>query len=107
VRNLDVNRALRNVLMTLQADPQRYRCFGVYWWPMKALLRQQFGQQQLYMLGKYEDPEVAALVPDLSLTQMLAAAFEEYGQNLRYGPDGRTTAPNGEPVTIFDADAGL
>lgn len=38
---------------------------------------------------------------------MLRAAFEEYGQNVRYGQDGRTTAPNGEPVVIFDEDAGL
>lgn len=103
----DIDRALRNVLMTLQSTPQRYRCFGVYWWPIKAILRKQFGPEQLYLLGKYEDPETAALVPNLGLSDMLRAAFEEYGQNVRYGQDGRTTAPNGEPVVIFDEDAGL
>ena len=106
---MDIQGALRNVLQQIQAEPKRYKLFGVYWWPMKALLRRAgYGQAQLYMLGTYQDPVTAALVPAMNLPDTLAAAFEEYGQNARYPhADGRAESPDGELVTIFDEDAGI
>ncbi|WP_431860171.1 hypothetical protein [Azospirillum sp.] len=106
---MDVHAALRNVLQQLQADPQRYRWFGVWWWPVKALLKRAgYGPDQLYMLGSYQDPETAALVPSEGLEATLRAAFEEYGSNARFGrPGGRVEGPDGELVTIYDEDAGL
>ncbi|HET8550880.1 MAG TPA: hypothetical protein VFM97_00200 [Gammaproteobacteria bacterium] len=104
----DVREAMRNVLAVLQADPRHYRNFGVYWWPVKALLRRFYTRDNLYMLGMFEDPDVAALVPNLGLQDMLAAAFEEYEQNARLGlASAEVEAPNGETVTIYDPDAGL
>ena len=32
---IDVPFAMRNVLQQLQQEPQRYKLFGVYWWPVK------------------------------------------------------------------------
>ena len=104
----NIERALRNILATLQVEPRRYRCFGVYWWPVKALLRRRFGVDQLYMLGRYEDPHTAAMVPELGLVDMLTEALVEYAQNYTLrGCDGYVEAPDGEHVTIFDEDAGV
>jgi hypothetical protein len=36
------------------------------------------------MLGSYQDATTAALVPKAGLEDTLAAAFQEYGQNVRY-----------------------
>ena len=106
---IDVDAAFRNIVAELQAEPQRYRLFGVYWWPVKALLKAAgYGQDQLPMLGPYVDADSAGRVPALGLEAMLRAAFEEYGFNARYPrPGGIVEDPDGELVRIFDADAGL
>lgn len=106
---IDVPAALRNVVQQLQEEPQRYRLFGVWWWPVKAVLKRAgYGPAQLYMLGNYQDPETAAQVPQASLDDTLRAAFEEYAANAAYPhPDGRAEAPDGELVTIWDQDAAL
>lgn len=106
---MDVAQALRNTVAQLQQDPGRYKWFGVWWWPVKAMLKRAgYGPDQLYMLGGYEDAEVAAMVPPAGVEATLRAAFEEYGQNARYPhPDGRAENPDGELVTIWDQDAGL
>jgi hypothetical protein len=99
---------LRSALQQLQAEPGRYKLFGVYWWPIKAMLRQQFGKDQLYMLGTYQDGETAGLVPAMGLDDMISAAAEEYAQNATFPhPSGEVETPDGELVTIFDEDAGL
>ncbi|MBI1207434.1 MAG: hypothetical protein GC191_09135 [Azospirillum sp.] len=107
--SIDAPAALRNILQQLQAEPQRYKLFGIYWWPVKALLRRAgYGPDQLYMLGRYHDPVTGAMVPPLGLTAMLEAAFEEYGRNARYPhADGLVENPDGELVTVFDEDAGF
>lgn len=103
-----IDRFLWNALAALQAAPERYRLFGVWWWPVKALLRARFGQAQLHLLGKYEDAVTAAEVPRADLSDTLVAAIEEYGHNLRYGAGaGQVYTPDGELVTIYDEDAGL
>lgn len=104
---MDAGKALRNILAILQDNPIRYRCFGVYWWPVKRMLRERFGPSQLYLLGNYEDADGASRVPALSDQAMLVAALEEYALNVRYSL-GRNTVvdPEGEPYTLIDTDAG-
>jgi hypothetical protein len=72
------------------------------------LKRSGYGPDQLYMLGAYQDPEAAAMVPKAGLEDTLRAAFTEYGQNARYPHlDGRVENPDGELVTIWADDAGI
>lgn len=105
----DPAQAFRNIVQQLQVDPGRYKLFGIYWWPVKALLKRAgYGPDQLYMLGSYQDPETAALVPAMTLAETLKAAFLEYGQNARYPREsGHVEGPDGEVVVIYDEDAGL
>ncbi len=106
---IDVPSAPRNVVQQLQAEPQCYRLFGVWWWPMKAILKRAgYGPAQLYMLSSYQDRETASQVPRASLDDTLREAFEEYPQNAAYRHRaGRAEAPDGELVTIWDQDAAL
>jgi hypothetical protein len=106
---IDVHATLRNVVQQLQDDPRRYRCFGIYWWPVKALLKRAgYGPDQLYMLGGYQDPDTAGLVPHLGLQDTMRAALAEYGQNLRFPhPDGMVEDADGEMVQLWDEDAGF
>ncbi len=103
----DPKMALRNILATLQQEPSRYRLFGVYWWPVKRLLKAAgYTRENLYLLGDYDDPETAALVPPAGLQATLRAALAEYGENARYGRGGGwVEAPDGEIVQISDCDA--
>ena len=82
---------LAAAMQQLQQEPQRYKLFGIYWWPVKALLKRAgYGPDQLFLLGDYQDAAVAARVPKGSLEDTLTWAFEEYGQNARYPhPDGQ------------------
>lgn len=104
---LDVPAALRSILLLLQADPTRYQRFGIYWWPVKALLRAAgYTRENLSLLGDYMDPETAAMVPPGDLRATVTAALEEFGQNSRYPrPMGVVENADGELVTIRDEDA--
>ena len=106
---IDVRTTLRNVLQSLQDEPQRYKLFGIYWWPIKAFLKRMgYGPEQLYMLGDYQDATTAALVPKMDLADTMGAALEEYGRNARYPhPGGVVEDPDGEMVLIYDEDAAL
>lgn len=106
---IDVQQAFRNVMQLLQQQPRRYKLFGIYWWPIKTMLRDAgYGPDQLYMLGEYQDPGTAALVPPMPMMETLAAACREYAHNARYGrPGGVVEDPDGEMVTIYDEDAGI
>lgn len=108
MNHIDVDTALRNTLQQLQADPVRYRLFGVYWWPIKALLKRAgYGPDQLFMLGDYQDAGTAALVPKMDLHDTLQVAFEEYAQNAAYPhSDGTVEDPDGDMVLVIDEDAG-
>ena len=106
---IQVEEAFRNVVQQLQAEPRRYKLFGVYWWAIKALLRGAgYDKDQLYMLGDYRDPAVAELVPPMPLEETLAEAFEEYRFNAQYPRSGgMVESPDGELVKLYDEDAGL
>lgn len=104
-----IEKAMRNVLQLLQTEPAAYKRFGIYWYPVKALLRRYYTQDNLYLLGNYEDADGASRVPKLPLAELLAAAFEEYSQNtaLADGQPGKVFDAEGEPYSIYDEDAGL
>jgi hypothetical protein len=105
---MNVELALHNTLQQLQVNPARYRLFGIYWWPVKALPRQQgYGPEQCFLLGAYEDPMTTALVPPRSTEETLAAAFAEYGQHAAYPhSSGMVEDADGEMVYLLDEDAG-
>lgn len=105
---MDVQAALRNTLQQLQEEPGRYRLFGIYWWPIKALLKRAgYGPDQLYILGQFQDADTAALVPRMPLAETLREAFAEYQRNAAYPhQDGRVEDPDGDLVTVLDQDAG-
>jgi len=98
----------RNCLQMLQQQPEYYRSFGIYWWPVKAILKHYYGRDQLYMLGDYEDPIGAAAAPRVGLQEMLGLALEEQEHNVRdcMLPEWVQT-PDGVDYFIFDQDAGL
>jgi len=106
---VDMKDVFRNIVQQLQLEPRRYKLFGIYWWPIKALLKASgYTTDNLYMLGGYQDEMTASLVPKMSLQDTITAALEEYGQNAVFPhPDGAVEDPNGEMVVVFDEDAGL
>lgn len=98
-----------STLQLLQQDPRRYRCFGVYWWFVKAVLKQFYTRDNLHLLGDYMAPDAEAqMPPHTDLQSALAAAVDEYQQNASFNL-GRNLveAPDGELVLIDDLDAGL
>lgn len=106
---IDMPVALGNILEQLQAHPERYKWFGVWWWPVKLLMKRQgYTTAQLYMLGSYQDAITADMVPPADLQGTMRAALEEFRFNAAFGRGGgRVENPDGEVVTLFDQDAGL
>jgi hypothetical protein len=106
---VQVQEALRNIVVLLQANPQRYRCFSCWWWPIKVLLiGAGYTRDNLYYLGSYIDAETAALVPPGDLQATLKAALEAYRYNVAYPhPNEMVEGPDGELVRLWDADAGM
>lgn len=113
--SIDVATALRNIVGTLQENPAHYRRFGVWWWPVKLALHVTGHGPEVPGLSTlppgrapYFDEEQVAMVPKAGVQETLAAAFEEYGQNARFGrPNGQVEAPDGEVVTVYDPDMGF
>lgn len=102
---MNIKSALRNVLLILQQDPLAYRKFGVYWWPIKALLKQAgYTRDNLYILGDYMEPGAEALIESASVEQTLRAAFEEYNQSHATGILESETK-DGETYRCHDLDA--
>jgi hypothetical protein len=106
---LDTATVFRNIVQDLQVNPQYYKRFGIYWWPVKALLRRAgYSAANLSLLGTYYDPVTAAMVPHLGLDGTLRAALEEYNQNAAFPhPDQAVENADGELVRIVDEDAGF
>ena len=106
---IDVQKLFQTIIQELQAQPRRYKRFGIYWWPIKAMLKRAgYGKPQLYMLGGFTDPETARMVPQLNLEDTLRNAMEEYAFNTVHPhPDGRVENEDGEMVVIADDDAGF
>ncbi len=108
MNEINIEKAMRNVLQILQTQPENYKRFGIYWWTVKALLKQYYNQDNIYLLGNYVDDNITARVPDADTQALLKMAFEEYTHNTAYGRDDKTVEDTeGEIVTIYDEDAGL
>jgi len=96
-----------STLELLQADPSRYRNFGIYWYLVKALLKKYYTQDNFYLLGDYVDRTVTDRLPDgQTLDESLDAAIEEYRYNAVYNL-GRSTVldDDGEEFILMDQDA--
>ncbi len=106
---IDMAKTLNTVLHQLQGDPIRYRLFGIYWWPVKLLLKRAgYGRHQLYLLGDYQDAGTADLVPRMNLQDTMTAALEEFRRNAIFPhAGGMVESPDGEMVRLFDQDAGM
>ena len=109
VVSVDVQAALRNITQILQTDPTKYTKFGVYWWAIKALLKGAgYGVENLYMLGRYNDPEQSEEVPRAGLQETLRQAIEEFQRNMAFpSSDGRVELPSGGWARVYDEDAHL
>lgn len=106
---IDPKQLAASTLQLLQAEPARYRNFGVYWFLIKALMKRFYTVDNLYLLGNYEDPTVIARMPEhASLDEALTAAVEEFRQNSAFNMGSNViTDDDGEAFTLLDTDAGL
>lgn len=106
---IDAKTLAASTLQLLQQDPRLYRCFGAYWWLIKALLRRYYTRDNLHLLGDYTDPQAGERMPaHETLEGALAAAVEEYRRNATYGL-GSAQVPDlvgGGAFTLIDPDAG-
>lgn len=104
----DLPGVLRNILHVLQEQPAAYRRFGVYWWPIKAMLRSRYTQDNLYLLGEYVDEGQAETLGDLGLADTLTQALALFSTNSRLADDRPwAQTGEGEPVAVWDEDAGF
>ena len=95
-----------SLLAILQKNPARYKTFGIWWWPVKAVMRHYYGRDHLYLLGHYEDPDGSRRVPKLPLQETLARAIEEHRRNSQEGSvDGRVVDDSSDLYTLHDEDA--
>jgi hypothetical protein len=105
---MNLKQTAANILMLLQADPARYRCFGVYWYLIKELLKRYYTKDNLFLLGDYVDQTVIDRMPALPLMDALTEAMDQYQLNYAYGlGSNRVTDPDGEEFILLDADAGM
>lgn len=96
----------RNCVQMLQEDPKAYRSFGIYWWPVKAILKRFYSRDELSLLGNYEDPIGAEAVPRVGLQEMLMLAIEEHQSNqIDHINPQWVQLPDGAPYMIYDEDA--
>lgn len=102
-----VPEVLRAIVRDLQVNPTRYRWFGAWWWPIKAMLIRA-GHRPLLgsILGPALDPAAIATLPaDLSPGRVLAAGLREYQWQARFERTAEwVTAPNGDRIRIYDPD---
>lgn len=90
----------------LNEDWRRYRNFGPYWWFVKALLKRFYDRHEMPMLGAYEDPNAADLVPaGLTGEEVLALALETYRANAVLNLNSqRVENADGEAFILIDPD---
>lgn len=98
-----------NIRQILDNDVRSYRNFGVYWYFVKAALKQFYGRDQMPILGDYEQPEVVSRMPAYgSFEDAMHDALLYWRANWENNHNQATSmAPDNEPVTLWDADVGL
>ncbi len=105
---IDIKKFAASTLQLLQEDPRRYRLFGVYWYLVKAVLKQFYTRDNLDLLGDYVDGSVIERMPDKGdLDGTIAAAIEEYRSNASFNL-GRSEVDDlvgGGVFTLVDTDA--
>jgi hypothetical protein len=106
----NVDRVLEAILQMLQAEPRRYRDFGVYWWAVKRILKEHgYGPDQLYLLGPFTDPEAESHLPVETDAYLLAEAIHEqqYRATFEFNSPDCYYPDTGEPYHLYDEDAGV
>lgn len=106
---IDRDTLAASILGMLQADPSKYVSFGPYWPLIKALLKQRYTRDNLFLLGDHVDPEAAAhMPPHASLDEALEAAIEFHRGHMAYGIGQATfhDAETGDAWILRDPDAG-
>lgn len=105
---IDPKTLAASTLQLLQEDPRRYRCWGAYWWLIKALLKRYYTRDNLQLLGDYMPADAVQRMPSHeSLEEALAAAVEEYRRNASFGL-GSVEVPDlagGGTFLLVDPDA--
>ena len=105
---LEKEELAKNVLQILQTKPEKYKTFGVYWWFIKAIVKEYYNQDNLYMLGDYVDSDMVEELAQISEEELFQLAIEEHQQNAAYGlGSDQVYTPEGEVYFIYDEDAGL
>ncbi len=103
----DLKRVCNNMLQILQTNPIEYKNFGIYWWPVKRLLRKFHTQDELYMLGSYIDPDATNRIPPTPWETLIKDALAEYRNNKTFTPGQSYVDPQGEVYHLHDQDAGF
>lgn len=100
-----VDAYLSGVAQALRCQPEQYRGFGPYWWPMKALLvaagHTDFGT------GVEDDDALAQLTYDSpALTVAAAYTFSEYAfaNGMQAAPGHTVAHDDGEDETYYVSD---
>lgn len=102
---IDLDMALRNIVTVLQERPADYRRFGVYWWPIKAMLKGKgYGPDDLTVLGDFMPPDAEDLIEETGAQAIMAAALREY-QRLRFLNDDLSEDRDGQDYRCADPDA--
>lgn len=100
--------ALRAIVRDLQTQPLRYRWFGVWWWPIKAMLiRAGHGPLLGTVLGPATDPAAIATLPAEGLTPgvVLAEGLRHYQFCARFDRSPVwVDTPDGDRIHIYDPD---
>lgn len=105
---LNPQKVAASVRQLLAEKPVRYRNFGVWWYFIKALLKRYYTQDNLYLLGDYQDADVIARMPTLPAERALREAIDTYRLNARLYPDSPEHLDGqGEMFRLFDPDAGI
>lgn len=104
---MDPKQFATSTLQLLQADPTKYRLFGMYWFLVKEVLKRFYTKDNLFLLGDYVDKTVTDRMPfHFSLSDTLVAAAEEYQHNAMYGMgSNQFEDDDGEAFTLSDLDA--
>ena len=98
---------LRAIVTDLQQHPERYRWFGAWWWPVKAMLRRAgHGPLLGARLGPYLDKEALATLPaGLRPEEVLTQGLREYAVRARFDRSPEwVDAPNGDRIRMHDPD---
>lgn len=99
----------KNIRIMLDDNVKYYRNFGVYWYFVKAFMKKYYTKDNLYLLGDFEQPEVVGRMPKYDNFEDAmhdALMFAQANQMHNMGSP-TSIAPDDEPVTLFDEDAGI